>query len=266
VTSPTATRRKNREGTMSLGAHLVELRKRLVRSAAAIVVGAVAGWFLSGYLIDAIRAPLEAAAKAQHHLAALNYDNVTAAFDLKIQVAFTIGVVISSPVWLFQIWAFFVPALTRKELKYGLGFFLTAVPLFLAGCAAGWFVVPHMVTLLESFVPSQDSALIRASDYFTFILKLTVAVGIAFVLPVFVVLLNFVGILSAKSIIGAWRIAALAIVLFTAIATPSADIVSMFVLAIPMVVLYLGAAGVAGLHDRRAAIVQRDILASELSS
>jgi sec-independent protein translocase protein TatC len=204
-------------------------------------------------VLDALRAPITQLAAAQNRVAELNYDNITGAFDLKMEIAFTIGLVISSPVWLYQIWAFFVPALSRKELRYGLGFFLTAVPLFFAGCAAGWFVVPHIVQLLTSFAPSQDTAIIQAKVYFDFVLKLVVAIGVAFVLPVFIVLLNFVGILSAQSIVKSWRVALLVIVLFTAIATPSADVVSMFLLAIPMVLLYFAAAGVAWLHDRRAA-------------
>ncbi|MDQ1582260.1 MAG: sec-independent protein translocase protein TatC [Microbacteriaceae bacterium] len=238
---------------MSLGEHFVELRKRLFRSAVGLALGTAAGWFLSEFVMDALRAPITQLAAQQHRVAELNYDNITGSFDLKMQIAFTIGLVISSPVWLYQIWAFFVPALSRKELRYGLGFFLTAVPLFLAGCAAGWFVVPHIVQLLTSFASSQDTAIIQAKDYFDFVLKLVVAIGVAFVLPVFIVLLNFVGILSAKSIVKAWRIALLVIVLFTAIATPAADVVSMFLLAIPMVLLYFAAAGVAWLHDRRAA-------------
>ncbi len=204
-------------------------------------------------MLNALRPPITQLAAAQHRVAELNYDNITGAFDLKMEIAFTIGLVISSPIWLYQIWAFFVPALSRKELRYGLGFFLTAVPLFLAGCAAGWFVVPHIVQLLTSFAPSQDTAIIQAKVYFDFVLKLVVAIGVAFVLPVFLVLLNFVGVMSARSIVKSWRIALLVIVLFTAIATPSADVVSMFLLAIPMVLLYFAAAGVAWLHDRRAA-------------
>src|SRR5260370_35861741 len=152
-----------------------------------------------------------------------------------MEIAFTIGLVISSPIWLYQIAAFFVPALSRKELRSGLGFSLTAVPLFLAGCAAGWFVVPHIVQLLTSFAPSQDTAIIQAKVYFDFVLKLVVAIGVAFVLPVFLVLLNFVGVMSARSIVKSWRIALLVIVLFPAIATPSAHAVSMFLLALPMV-------------------------------
>jgi sec-independent protein translocase protein TatC len=240
-----------RDGRMSLGQHLLEIRKRLVRAAAAILAGAVVGWFLSSFILAALRAPITVLAAQQHRLAELNYDSITAAFDLKIQIAITVGVVISSPVWLYQLWAFFVPALTRKELRYALGFFFSAVPLFLAGCTAGWFVVPHIVQLLISFAPSQAASFIQASDYFSFILKLVVAVGIAFILPVFLVLLNFVGVLSSQTILKSWRIAILLIVVFTAIVTPSADVVSMFLLAVPVALLYFAAAGVAVVHDRR---------------
>jgi sec-independent protein translocase protein TatC len=241
------------ERRMSLGEHLTEFRRRIVRAAIGLLLGAIAGWFLSGFVLDAMRAPITAVAQQQHRLAELNYDNITGAFDLKIQIAITIGVVISSPIWLYQLWAFFVPALNRKELKYSLGFFFSAVPLFLAGCAAGWLVVPHMVQLLTSFVPGADSSFIQASDYFSFILKLVLAIGIAFVLPVFLVLLNFIGILSGSAIIKSWRIALLAIMVFTAVATPSADVVSMFLLAAPMILLYFGAAAIAQMHDRRIA-------------
>ncbi|WP_460630659.1 twin-arginine translocase subunit TatC [Leifsonia lichenia] len=238
---------------MTLAQHLREFRHRIVWAAGAVLLASIAGWFLSGLVLDAMRAPIVALAEEQHRLAELNYDNITGAFDLRIQIAVTIGVVLSSPIWLYQVWAFLVPALTRKELRYGLGFFLSAVPLFLAGCASGALVVPHIVQLLTSFAPDGSSSFIQASDYFDFILKLVLAIGIAFVLPVFLVLLNVVGVLSARTILRSWRVALISIVLFTAIATPSADIVSMFLLAIPMVVLYLAAAGVAWLHDRRVA-------------
>lgn len=236
---------------MTLGQHLVELRKRLTMIALGIVVGAVIGWFVSPFIWDAMSAPVHAIAKAQN--ASLNYPNITAAFDLKLQVAIYAGIVISSPLWLYQIFAFLVPGLTGKEKRYTFGFFFTAIPLFLAGCAAGWFVLPHIVGLLTSFAPSGDKTLLVAGDYFSFVLKLVLAIGIAFVLPVFIVLLNFIGIIKAKAILKAWRIALLVILLFTAIATPSADVVSMFLLAIPLVILYFASAGVAYLHDRRVA-------------
>ena len=238
---------------MSLGQHLLELRKRLFLAAAGILVGAIAGWFLSDFVWDALREPIYAIIEAQNRTAQLNYPDITSAFDLKLKISFYVGLVLSSPVWLYQIFAFLVPGLTRVEKQYTFGFIFTAIPLFLAGCAAGWFVLPNLVGLMTSFAPQEDAALIVAQNYLDFVLKLMIAIGVAFVLPVFIVLLNFAGVISAQSIIKSWRIAVLLITLFTAIATPAADLVSMFLLAIPMVVLYFAAYGIAFLHDRRAA-------------
>ena len=238
---------------MSLGGHLVELRKRLYFSAIFIVAGAVIGWFLSDFILNQLREPVFMVGIDQSRVATLNYDSITGAFDLKLQIAFTVGLIISSPFWLYQIWAFFMPGLTKKESKYTLGFFFSAIPLFIAGCAAGWYVYPHIVVLMTSFAPSEDATILTAKGYFDFVLKLVIVVGIAFVLPVFLVLFNFAGLISAKSILKSWRIAVLLIALFTAIATPAADILSMFLLAIPMVFLYFLAAGIAWLHDRRSA-------------
>ncbi|TFC88838.1 twin-arginine translocase subunit TatC [Cryobacterium sinapicolor] len=238
---------------MSLGQHLLELRKRLFLAAAGILVGAIVGWFLSDFVWDALREPIYAIIEAQDRKAQLNYPDITSAFDLKLKIAFYVGLVVSSPVWLYQIFAFLVPGLTRVEKQYTFGFLFTAIPLFLAGCAAGWFVLPNIVGLMTGFAPKEDAALIVAQSYLDFVLKLMIAIGVAFVLPVFIVLLNLAGVISAQSIIKSWRIAVLLITLFTAIATPAADVISMFLLAIPMVVLYFAAYGIAYLHDRRAA-------------
>ncbi len=248
----TATSRAAR-GRMPLLGHLIELRRRLLVAALALLVGAVIGWFLSGDLLDALRAPLVAFARSTHRLATLNFDTVSGAFDLRFRIALYLGFAISSPVWLAQIWAFIVPALTRRELRYGIAFLGSAIPLFLAGCVSGWLVVPHMVLLLTGFAPSGSASLVQASNYFDFVLKLVLAIGVAFVLPLFLVLLNVVGVLSARTILRGWRLAVLAVVGFTALVTPSADVVSMCLLALPMLGLYFGAAGVAAVHDRRAA-------------
>ncbi|MCS5719392.1 twin-arginine translocase subunit TatC [Herbiconiux sp. CPCC 205763] len=236
---------------MSLGAHLVELRNRLFISALAIVLGMVVGFILSDFILSALTQPIADLAAQQGREASLNFTDVSSAFDLRIQIAFTVGVVLSSPVWLYQVFAFVMPGLKKKEKGYALGFVCAAVPLFLAGCVAGWFVLPHMVTLLTGFAPEGTTALLTARSYYDFVLKLVLAIGIAFVLPVFLVILNFAGVLSAVAILKSWRIAILAITLFTAIATPAADVMSMFLLAIPMLLLYFTAAGIAWLHDRR---------------
>jgi sec-independent protein translocase protein TatC len=238
---------------MSFGSHLIELRKRLFTAAIAFVVAAVIGYFLVQPVLDALRVPIDQIAKSSGRTAELNYTYITEAFDVKLQIAVTLGVIISSPVWLWQIWAYIVPALKRTEKRYILGFLGAAIPLFLLGCTTGWFVFPHTVELLAGFASSQDTSIFRVKDYVDFVLKLVVAIGIGFVLPVFLVLLNFIGILSAGAIIRGWRIAVLLIALFAALATPASDVVTMFLLAIPMVVLYFLAAGVAWLHDRSVA-------------
>ncbi len=236
---------------MSLAQHLLELRRRLFIAAGAVLVGAILGFIASDFILGALMSPINRIADARN--AILNFATITGSFDLKMQIALYSGVIISSPVWLWQIWAFIIPGLTRKEKRYGFGFFFAAIPLFFLGCVAGWYVLPNIVSIMTGFAPESTSAVTDAKLYFDFVLKLVLAVGIAFVLPVFVVLLNFVGVLSASAIIKGWRWAILAITLFTAIATPAADVLSMFLLAIPMVLLYFIAAGIAWLHDRRAA-------------
>jgi len=246
--APRTRTRANNEGRMSFGEHLVELRKRLFRSALGIVAGGIVGFIFAPLVLDALRAPILEIAQSRD--ASLNYDSITGAFDLRMQIAIYIGLVISSPVWLYQIFAFVTPALTRREKRYTFGFFFSAVPLFLAGCASGFFVFPHIVEVLAGFAPPEDTSIFLAKYYVDFALKLVFAVGVAFVLPVFVVLLNFMGVVSAKAILKGWRVAILTITVFCALATPAADVFSMFLLAIPMIMLYFAAVGIAFWHDR----------------
>lgn len=236
---------------MSLGEHLVELRKRLFIGGLAILVGAVGGFFLADLVWDALRVPILAIAESRN--ATITYGTITGAFDVRMQIAVTVGIIISSPVWLYQILAFLVPGLTRREKRYTLGFFFTAVPLFFAGCFAGWWVLPNIVTIMSSFIPPEDANFVEAKMYLDFVLKLVLAIGVAFVMPVFLVLLNFMGVMSAKTILKGWRWAILIIAVFCAFATPAADVMSMFLLAVPMILLYFLAAGTAWLHDRSVA-------------
>ncbi|MBL3687155.1 twin-arginine translocase subunit TatC [Leucobacter zeae] len=236
---------------MSLGAHLVEFRKRLIISAIAIVVGVVAGWFLTPWVWDMLRRPINDL-RLQGRDAVISYGDISSGFDTRVQIALFIAVLIASPVWLYQIWAFVAPALTRREKLNGVGFLAAAVPLFLGGAYAGWLVLPNIVRLLASFQADEDTFNLSARSYLDFATKLLLAVGVGFVMPAFLVLLNFFGVLRGASILKSWRVAIIVIILFAAIATPAADMMSMFLLAAPMVVLYFIAAGIAVLHDRRA--------------
>ena len=248
---------------MSLAEHLIELRNRLGFILLAVLAGAIGGWFLADTVWAAISEPVQQLAVDRDREALINYTSVTEAFDTKIAISLVIGIVASSPVWLYQLWAYFVPALYRREKKYALGFLLVAIPFFVGGVSLGWFVLPNIVSLLTSFAPDQSATLLSARVYLDFALKLILAVGVGFVLPVFLVLLNVIGLLSASSIIRGWRIAIVVISIFAALATPAADVISMFILAVPLIALYFLAYGISWFHDRRE---RKKILRAEKNS
>lgn len=239
---------------MPLHRHIAELRKRLLICAVAVVVAMVIAFIATDGIIEALTAPIRILNEEQGRaLAALNFDTVTAAFDLRVRIALAVGVVIAAPVWLSQIWLFLVPALTRKEIGYAVAFVGTAIPLFFSGCFVGWLISPHAIVLMASFVPEGSAQILQYSFYYDFILKLVLVVGVAFVLPLLLVLLNLVGVVSARGILRGWRVAVLVSAVFAALATPAADVVSMLMLAGILIVLYLAAAGVAFIVDARRA-------------
>ena len=234
---------------MSLAEHLIELRRRLTISAVAILIGAIGGFFVAEKVIDLLIEPINAVAEDRN--IRLTYTMLTEQIDLMFQIAFVLSILATSPIWLYQVLAFFVPGLTKRERKYTLGFLFTAVPMFLGGGFVGLLIFPHMVALLTGFSSNALATTnLSARPYYDFVIKLVLAVGVAFVLPVFLVLLNFLGVISAKAILKGWRVAILVITVFCATATPATDLVSMFILAVPMVLLYFAAAGVALWHDR----------------
>lgn len=236
---------------MPLLSHFAELRRRIAISAAAVVVAGIAGFALSDVVIEAAAAPLTHIQRPS--LTGLNFTRLGEAFDLRFKIAMTLGIVLSAPVWLYQVWAFLVPGLTSRERRIGIVFVGTAVPLFLAGAWFGWIVVPQIVTLLAGFAPVGSSTMLTASQYFDFLLKLIVGVGISFVSPLGIIALNAVGVLSARSIIRGWRVALVVIIIFSATVTPPSDMMSMALIALPLCLLYIGAAAWAWVHDRRAA-------------
>lgn len=240
---------------MSLAGHLVELRNRLLIAAAAIVVAMVIAYFLTDPFMEFITRPVReiAIARGEEVKVEVMYTTVTGGFDLKLRMSFAIGILLAAPVWLWQIWAYIMPGLSRKEIRYTVGFLLAAIPLFFAGALTGILVMPNIVKLMAEFLPEGTSAFYEARTYYDFVLKLMLIVGIAYVLPVFLVALNFAGIISGKAILKAWRVAVVVAVVVAAIATPPADVVSTFLLAGILVVLFFAAAGLSMLFDRRRA-------------
>jgi sec-independent protein translocase protein TatC len=249
---PSLLRKRNPEGRMALADHLRELRNRILVSASAIVVCAIVGWVLYPKVIERLIQPLkDVAAQRGDSLVNINFGGMTDPFATQITVSLFVGLLLASPVWLMQIWGFVVPGLTKKEKRVTRLFVVAAVPLFLAGCVAAFVMVPKAVGVLLGFTPEGTANLQDANLYLAFVLKFIVAFGCAFLLPVFLVAFNLVGILPANTMLKGWRPAVMIIFVFAAIMTPTPDAYTMLFLASPMIVLYFASVGVAFLFDRK---------------
>jgi sec-independent protein translocase protein TatC len=236
---------------MPLREHLIELRKRLVLAALGILVGAVLGWIVYDPVFRALQDPLLSAAADRGVQASVNFSGVATAMDMKFKVAIFLGTLVSSPWWLYQLWAFITPGLTRRERRSSLGFIGAAVPMFLAGAAFAWYSLPQAVSVLTEFIPEDATNLIDAQTYLSFVMRFVLAFGIAFLLPVVMVCLNLVGLVRGRTWLKGWRWAVLISCIFSAIMTPTPDVLTMLVLATPTIALYLAAVGLSVLHDRR---------------
>ena len=256
--------RKDKERRMSLGSHLKELRVRLSWSAGFLVVGTAIGWFLFEPVFKILQAPLLEVTKARGIEAVVNFGTVVSAFDLRVQVSIFLGVIITSPFWLYNLWACVSPGLKTRERRFTLGFLFSSVPLFLSGAYIAWSSLPSFVIVLIGFTPEGSSNVINASDYILFAIRIVLVFGLAFVMPVLLVLMNFANIVTGKAILKGWRVAVLVIALVSALATPTADPMSMFLLMGPLAALYFIAVGIAVLNDKRRARRDAKLLGEEL--
>ncbi|GAA3946118.1 twin-arginine translocase subunit TatC [Microbacterium soli] len=237
---------------MSLGEHLREARRRLIIAVIGLAVGMVIAFIITDHVIKFMAIPIEIINEERgKEFAELMFTKITSGFNLRIRMALSIGLLLSAPVWLWQIWAFVMPGLTKKEIKYTVAFMSAAVPLFFAGGFVAIWVAPHVIEVMSGFVPEVGKNFLDSDYYYDFILKFILVIGVSFVLPVFMVALNIAGVLSGRTMLKGWRVAVLVAALFAAIATPAADITSMFLLAGILIVLYFAAALLSLLFDRR---------------
>jgi sec-independent protein translocase protein TatC len=240
---------------MPLLEHLREFRKRVVRSAFAISLGALIGWFFYNEIITKLAEPVCDLAAAQrlnsNTCGSLYINGVLGPLNLQIKVALLTGVILSAPIWLYQLWAFIAPALHRKEKRNSIFFFAAATPFFAAGTFLGYSILPVAIRVLFGFTPESLTNLVKFDDYLDFVMRAILLFGIAFELPVFLVTFNLIGFLSGAAILRPWRIWVFCIVLFVAGFTPSADPLSMILLAVPLILLYLLAGLFALWNDRR---------------
>ncbi|MDF1602464.1 twin-arginine translocase subunit TatC [Nocardioides sp. YIM 152315] len=241
------------DGRMALSDHFRELRARLLRSVLVLVVVFGVALFFYDQLADLIRVPYDDAVERLDGkvTSELTVNDVTGPLMLQLKLCGIVAVIVSSPYWLYQIWAFILPGLHPSEKKWSRIFVAIAGPLFFAGVALAYYVMPKALEVLIGFTPAEATNLVDFAKFFSFLARMFLVFGIAFQIPLFVVMLNLAGVISGKAL-GRYRPwIVLGTFVFAAVATPSTDPFSMVILAVPMLVLFFVAELLARLIDRR---------------
>ncbi len=237
---------------MALVEHFKELRNRAVIAAVAVVVGLCVGWYYYEAIASFLMEPVNEVARAKGKTVTgpnFGAGGVTQPFTIKAKIAAVVGVILASPIWLWQFWAFILPGLYRREKMIALGYFLAAVPMFLAGCLLALWALPAAVkALLQTFTPDGGENLIAAEPYFAFVGNFILWFGLAFLLPVIMVAVNHTGLVSGRAMLKGWRWATVFVLVFAALAAP--EPISMITLTIPMMLMYFIACGIAIMRDK----------------
>jgi sec-independent protein translocase protein TatC len=240
------------DGRMALSDHLRELRARIIRATIVLVIAFFVALFFYEDLYQLILHPYQEARKNLPSKTKSEpvLNGVTAGLTFQLKLCGLAALVGSSPYWLYQIWAFIVPGLHPNERKWSRVFAAIAGPLFFAGVAVGYYVLPKAITVLIGFTPADVTNLVEFTQFFSFISRMLLIFGIAFEIPLFVVMLNLAGVVSGRALgrYRPWII--IGTFVFAAVGTPSTDPFSMLFLAIPMLVLFLLAELIARVVDR----------------
>ncbi|MGW0914235.1 twin-arginine translocase subunit TatC [Streptomyces sp. NPDC002784] len=260
---PARNKERDPEGRMPLAEHLRELRNRLAKALLAIVAVTIVAAFFYMDIISFFTKPIlesVGCAKSFEELAKTSSDEQCAQitinglltpFTLALKVSLMAGVVLASPIWLYQLWAFVAPGLHRHEKKYAYAFVATGFPLFLLGALFAYKVLPTTAKVLIEFTPFGVDNLLPLDDLLDLVTRMVVVFGLSFELPLLLVMLNFSGAITGKRMLGWWRGMIMGITVFAAIATPSTDPLTMLALAGPIWILYFAAVAVSLLNDRR---------------
>jgi sec-independent protein translocase protein TatC len=241
---------------MPLAGHLRELRSRLFKAGLAILAGMVVGWIYYAEIFAWLSRPFEnvvAQAQQEGRQVILALTGVADPFVLQVQVSALAGLLLSSPIWLFQLWRFVTPGLHRHEKRWALGFTAVAVPLFGAGVWLAYFVLPFGLEILFGFTPENVENIVSVDRYLSFFIRMVLVFGVGFLLPLMLVLMNFAGVLTGKKLLSWWRWMIMIVFVFAAVATPTGDPINLVLLAGPMLILLSIAIGVCLLNDRRRA-------------
>lgn len=275
ATAPDAKRRRfgwlrppaqSADGTMALMDHLREVRYRLMISTLAIVIMSAIAAIFYKELVDFILQPyyqardaIEASKEGASFL--IVNDGVGRPFTVAVMTCAVTGLVTSSPVWMYQLWSFIAPGLIAKEKKYALGFLSAAVPLFILGCAVGYYVWPKGITVMLGFTPQglDITNLLEMTNFLALEIKIILVFGVSFLLPVVLVALNLAGVVKGHQLVKSRKFVIFGTFVFAAIATPSTDPFSMLALSVPLTVLYMIAEAICLMLDKRKGITEESV-------
>ena len=257
-------RQQNPEGRMPLMDHIRELRNRVVKMALALIAGMVVGFIFFNPVWHFIERPLCSAVIRGHTgcntlgVNQLVLNGPLDAFYLRVKVALIVGVILSSPVWLYQLWAFVVPGLYAREKRWGFIFLGAAVPLFLIGITLCYLSLGRSMHYLLGLTPTGVQNLIQVDLYMSFVMAMMLAFGLAFEVPLLIIMLNLAGILTHERFRKWRRVILFGVFLIAGMANPSPDPITMLILGGGCVVLVEAAEAVVLLNDRRRARLHPD--------
>jgi sec-independent protein translocase protein TatC len=245
ASSPVDESAKDEMPTMGFLDHLEELRKRIIYSIVAMVVGFFACWGYAENIYEIMQRPIMEALRSNGLSAKLVYLNPTEPFNLYLKVGFMAGLFVASPFVLYQLWCFISPGLYRNEKRYVTPFMVSTVALFLAGGYFGYkLVLPQALVFLIGY-GKDFQPMITLSEYSSLFLTIIVGLGVIFEMPILVFFLALMGIVSAGWMWRNLRYSILVIFIIAAIITPTTDILNMCIFAAPMIALYVLSIGIA---------------------
>lgn len=214
-------------------AHLDELRWRVLKAGAAVLGGGLIAFFFADWLRQVLEAPFHSAVPDSN----FQVMNATEQWGVLMRIAFFGGLVLASPVVLYQIWAFINPALTTRERRWAIPLVGTMVLLFLAGVLFGYWTLPRGLEFLLNIFPDVRSDL-RLGDYYSFVLRFLLAFGVSFLYPVFLFAAAAAGVVRSQQLAQGRRWAVLIVTVAAALITPTGDAFTLAMLAVPLYLMY----------------------------
>ncbi len=233
-------RQHEKRSGMSMMEHLGELRSRIIKSLAAFLLISIAVFFFYDPILEFFRRPLcdVDPSKLGPQGCDLVYNKLIGGFNFRLKMTALVGIALTSPVWLYQIWAFVAPALNTKEKRYSVPFMAASTLLFLMGSGVAYMVLPAGINFLIDIGGSDLVPLLGAEEYLNFVGLMLLGFGVMFELPLVLFFLGLIGAVSIEQLRAGRRTAIVLITILAAVITPSQDPYTMLLLAVPLYLFF----------------------------